>query len=127
MHKVTQAMACLLMLLATLPALAQDAHVVGEVELHEAVVQQTTADEAKREMIRSLLRRGEVRDLAQARGLDIVRAENAVASLQGPELQRVAGFAAQAHTALAGGADQIIIGTTTLVIILLIVIILLLI
>ena len=127
MHKILRAAACLLMLLAaTFPAFAQEAHVVGETDLHEAVVQQTTADEAKRDMIRSLLRRDDVRDLAQSRGLDIVRAENAVGSLHGPELQRVAGYAAQAHTALAGGANQIVIGTTTLIIILLVIIILLL-
>ena len=114
------------MLLAATPALAQEAHVVGEAELHQAVVNQADAEAQQREAIRSLLQRQEVRDLAENHGLDIVKAENAVSMLQGPDLARVAAQASQVNMQLAGGADQIIIGTTTLIIILLIIIILIL-
>lgn len=114
------------MLLAATPALAQDAHVVGEAELQQAVVNQADAEAQQREAIRSLLQREEVRDIAENHGLDIVKAEKAVSMLQGPDLARVAAQASQVNMQLAGGADQIIIGTTTLIIILLILIILIL-
>jgi hypothetical protein len=114
------------MLLASTPVLAQDAHVVGEAELHQAVVNQADTETQQREAIRSLLQRQEVRDLAENHGLDIVKAENAVSMLPGPDLARVAAQASQVNMQLTGGADQIVLGTTTLIIILLIVIILIL-
>jgi hypothetical protein len=114
------------MLLASTPVLAQDSHVVGEAELHQAVVNQADTETQQREAIRSLLQRQEVRDLAENHGLDIVKAENAVSMLQGPDLARVAAQASQVNMQLTGGADQIVLGTTTLIIILLIVIILIL-
>ncbi|HMB93872.1 MAG TPA: hypothetical protein VKP65_23675 [Rhodothermales bacterium] len=114
------------MLLAATPALAQDAHVVDEAELHEAVVNQADTETQQREAIRTLLQRKEVRDIAENHGLDIVKAKNAVSMLQGPDLARVAAQASQVNMQLAGGADQIVIGTTTLIIILLIIIILIL-
>lgn len=116
----------LVMMLATTPVLAQDAHVVNEAELHQAVVNQADTEAQQREAIRTLLRHKEVRDIAENHGLDIVKAEKAVSMLQGPDLARVAAQASQVNMQLAGGADQIVIGTTTLIIILLIVIILIL-
>ncbi len=113
------------LLAATAPAYAQESHVVGESELHDAVVDRASGEEAQREAIQSLLRRPEVRELARLHQLDIARAENAVGQLQGPDLSRLAAQATQANAQLSGG-DNIVIGTTTLIIILLILIILLL-
>ena len=114
------------LLLASTPALAQEAHVMDEAEVHQAVVNKADVETQQREAIRTLLQRKEVRDIAENHGLDIVKAENAVSMLQGPDLTRVAAQASQVNMQLAGGADQIVIGTTTLIIILLIIIILIL-
>ena len=118
----------LAMLLLSTPATAQEAHITGEAELHQAVVGQADAAEAKRAAIRALLRRPEVRDVAADAGLDIVKAERAVGLLSGPDLNRVAGYVNQinAQSQIIGGVDRIVISATTLIIILLVIIILLL-
>jgi hypothetical protein len=54
--------------------------------------------------------------------LNVVRAENAVASLDSAELARVAVSARMADAQLAGGADPIVISLTTLLLIIIIVV-----
>ncbi|MDX1546209.1 MAG: hypothetical protein R3247_04440 [Rhodothermales bacterium] len=111
--------------LAAGPALAQQAQMLTDEALHEAVVDGAAAEEAQRALIRSLLQRDDVRALAAEHGLDVVRAENAVGTLSGPELARLAPYAAQAHTSLAGAQDRIVISATTLIIVLLLIILIL--
>lgn len=101
----------------------QEAHAVDRAELDRATAERTVAEDTRRDAIRSVLQRPEVRSAAEAHGLDITRAEDAVATLEGEAL---AGAFEQARTvdqALAGGADSIVISTTTLIIILLIVLV----
>ena len=57
-------------------------------------------------------------------GLDVRRAETAVATLQGPELERVAQQARAANELLSGGAHTIQISIVTLLLIIIIVILL---
>lgn len=103
----------------------QEAHVVDRAELDRATAERTAAEDARRDAIRSVLQRPEVRSVAETRGLDITRAEDAVATLEGEALVGAFERAQQIDEALAGGADAIVISTTTLIIALLVLIIIL--
>lgn len=101
----------------------QEPHAVDRAELDRATAERTVAEDARRDAIRSVLQRPEVRSTAEAHGLDITRATDAVATLEGETLAGAFERAQQVDHALAGGADTIVISTTTLIIILLIVLI----
>ncbi len=102
-------------------AWAQQAHVIDQSALDQAVQQRVSQDQADRDAIRSLLQRPEVKDVADKAGLSIERAEAAVGSLQGDDLRELASQARTADRQLAGGASTIVISTTTIIIILLII------
>lgn len=109
--------------LGALPVSAQDAFsVVGRGDLDQAMAQKVRSDEGARDTIRTLLAREDVKALAADMGLDVRQASNAVSSLQGAELQRVADRAVAANEAMVGGTTIQI----SLVAILLIVIIIIL-
>ena len=97
--------------------------VVSQSELNLAVSRSLAQDDASRAAITTLLQRDDVKSLAKDHGLDLRRAEAAVGTLQGDELQRVSAMAASADTQLAGGAQSV---TISLVAALLIVIIIIL-
>jgi CHASE3 domain sensor protein len=82
------------------------------------------ADAAARNTIKELLARDEVREVAGRAGLDLKRANAAVDTLEGTELQEMAARAATADAALAGGKNITI--TISLVALLLIIIIVIL-
>jgi hypothetical protein len=95
---------------------------VGEIQARmEAQASQESAD---RQAIECLLQRSEVRRLAASAGLDIQRADAAVAVLSGEQLKDVAARARAADTQL-GGAERITITYTVLIIALLVLIIIL--
>lgn len=102
---------------------AQEPHVVDRAELDRATAERTATEDARRDAIRSVLQRAEVQRTAEAHGLDITRAENAVATLEGDALAGAFERARTVDQALAGGADAIVISSTTLIIILLVVLI----
>ncbi|HEY6552918.1 MAG TPA: PA2779 family protein [Vicinamibacteria bacterium] len=81
--------------------------VATEAELDNALTKALHQEDAARGAITSLLQRDDVRSLAEGYGLDVRKAEGAVSTLQGEELQRLSLMAAQADLALAGG-DQIL-------------------
>jgi len=109
--------------LGALPAIAQDAiSVVRRGDLEQAMALKVRSDEGARDIIRTLLAREEVKALAGEMGVDVRLASNAVSSLQGAELQRVADRAAAVNDMMAGGTTIQI----SLVAILLIVIIIIL-
>ena len=89
------------------PAGAQEQKrpVVDRVEIDQALASKAAADEEARESIRALLARAEVRALADEVGLDVRRANSAVATLEGAELARVANQATAADQLLVGGQD----------------------
>lgn len=101
----------------------QEAHAVDRAELDRATAERTVAEDARRDAIRSLLQRPEVRSAAEAHGLDITRAEDAVATLEGEDLAAAFEQTRRVEESLAGGAETIVITTTTLIIILLIVLV----
>lgn len=109
--------ACLVM---AAPMRAQE-HVVTQDELQAAVDGQASREAEDRAFIRRLLQRPEVRRVAGEAGLDVQRARAAAATLEGEELDRVAGLAREADAALVGG-DVYTITSTTLIIILLVLI-----
>jgi hypothetical protein len=84
------------------PAKAADS-VVTTADLDRAVTARHDADEASRATVRALLAREEVKAIARSSGLDLRRAQAAVATLDGEELASVARQAAAADAALAGG------------------------
>jgi hypothetical protein len=81
--------------------------VAAEAELDNALTKALHQEDAARGAITSLLQRDDVRSLAEGYGLDVRKAEGAVSTLQGEELQRLSLMAAQADLALAGG-DQVL-------------------
>jgi hypothetical protein len=98
-------------MLALSGPLAYSDHAVAglatQADLDSAVTEALARDDASRTDITSLLRRDDVRALAAGYGIDTRRAEAAVSTLEGDELQRLSVLAADANTHLAGG-DQVI-------------------
>lgn len=97
---------------------------VTQSDLDTALAQKAAQDEGSRATIQSLLRRAEVKQLAEGYGLDLRRAEGAVSTLDGSELQALAQQAAQADAALSGGAVNVRIGLVAALLIIIIVILL---
>jgi hypothetical protein len=112
---------CLAVLFMAPMATAQD-HVIGQSALDKAVQQRVSQEQADREAITSLLQRSEVRDIAAKAGISLDKAQAAVSTLQGQDLQQAAQQARQVQNNLAGGANTIVISTTTIIIVLLLVI-----
>jgi hypothetical protein len=92
--------------------------------LDALAAEQVRADEANRQVVRDVLNRDAVREVATKAGLDLDRARQAVASLDGAELQEIAEHARRVDASLSGGASTLVISTTTIIIILLVVILL---
>lgn len=97
--------------------------VAVQANLDDAITRTLDQEAASRTTITTLLRRDDVRKIAEGRGLDLRRAEAAVATLQGDELQKLSLLAASADAQLAGGRDPVIsISLVTLLLIVIIVI-----
>lgn len=103
---------------------AEQSHIAGAQALDKAVADHTAREQTDRQMVLGVLARPEVRQQAGRIGISMDRAEAAVATLDGPELSRVAAEARRVDKALAGGAGSVTVTTTTLIIILLVVILL---
>jgi hypothetical protein len=106
------------------PPAADGSTVTSAATLDALVAAQVAADEANRQAVRDVLDRREVQDVAAGAGLDLERARQAVATLDGAELQEIADHARRVDASLAGGASTLVISTTTIIIILLVVILL---
>jgi hypothetical protein len=117
-------LAILFVLFAASSARAQETHAAPQSALDAALQQHTNSSAADREMIQRLLERDEVKAIAGPAGLDVRRAQGAVATLEGADLAEVAGQARQADQALAGGQSRITISTTLIIVALLVLILL---
>lgn len=95
--------------------------------IDQALAERAAAAAADRQVIRRVLDRSEVKDVAGQMGVDIERLQSAVGVLDADRLAQVADQARQVDQNLAGGATTVTITTTTIIIILLVVIILILI
>ncbi len=98
------------------PASAQVDHVASPAAIEAALGQHTDSAEADRNLVRGLLARPDVQALAGAMGLDLRRADGAIATLDGEELAALASQARQADGALSGGQSSITLSTTLIII-----------
>ena len=103
---------------------AAHTHIAGQPVLDAAVQQHARATERDRDAVRLFLQRADVKAIAGKYGVDIRRAESAVAAIDASELAHVAAQAREADEALAGGESTVTISTTTIIIGLLILILL---
>jgi hypothetical protein len=102
-------------------ARAQQPSMVDQATLDRAIAAHLQRTDADRRTIRGLLERQQVRELADRTGIDIKRAEAAVATLDGPELRELAEQVRVVENSLAGGSS-VTLSTTTIIIGLLILI-----
>ncbi len=125
MRSICSGVAVLLCVLVAVPSsYAQSQHVVSPAALDAAVQQQVRAVDADRETVRLFLQRDDVKAVAGKAGLDIGRAEIAVAALAPSELASLAAQARQAEQGLVGGQSSVTISTTMIIIGLLVLILL---
>src|SRR5262249_1842997 len=125
MRLMSSVVAVILCVLVAVPgASAQTPHVASQGTLDAAVQDRVIAAERDRDTVRAFLQRDDVKAIAGKAGIDIARAETAVATLDGAELATLAAQARQAEQGLAGGASSVTISTTTIIIALLVLILL---
>jgi hypothetical protein len=101
---------------------AQSSHAAPQSALDAALQHHVATDDADRDVIRGLLDRPEVQQLAGDLGLDLRRAKDAVGTIDGAQLSSLATQARQAEEGLAGGQSRITISTTLIIIALLVLI-----
>ena len=128
MRTVRNVLAVFLSVSLALPvgARAQQSSVVDQAMLDRVLATRVMQADADRLAIRALLEREQVREIAAGAGIDITRASAAVATLDGAELQQLAGQARVVDEALAGGQGTVTLKTTTIIIGLLVLILLIL-
>jgi hypothetical protein len=115
MRIVNKVVALLLPLcLVSLPALAQQTRVVDSSTMSQALADKAGSEDAQRQLVRRVLDRADVREMAARMGLSLEQADSAVA-------QHATAVEA---AALAGGANTIVISTVSLLLIIIIVILL---
>lgn len=100
------------------------AHAAPAAAIDQALQQHVSAVDADRALVQRLLERSDVQALADEIGLDVRRAQAAVATLGGEQLSDLAARARLAEQSLAGGQSRITISTTLIIIALLVLILL---
>jgi len=95
-----------------------------QADLDNAIAKTLAQEDAARNTITTLLQRDEVRSLAEGYGLDVRRAEAAVSTLEGSELQRLSLLAADANVQLAGGDTVVSISLVAALLIVIVIILL---
>ena len=120
---VTNLLVGMLVLSGPLAHSAEQAKTLAsQADLDRAITKTLGQEDAARSEISTLLQRDEVRSLAGTYGLDVRRAEAAVSTLQGDELERLSALAANANVQLAGGDQVLRISLVALLLIIIIVI-----
>ena len=92
--------------------------------MRQAITQQAQAQQQTRDSLRAVLKNSQVRDVANRLGLNVARAEGAVATLTAAELEQLAGPVRDLNANLAGGASTIVLSTTAILLIIIIIILL---
>lgn len=85
------------------PVQAQQSSVVQPGQIDQALTEEREATLAKRQAIRTALQQPEVQRVAEQLGVDIARAEAAVGTLSGADLDRAAAQAQAVNDEIAGG------------------------
>jgi len=101
---------------------AQDSHAASLSSLERAVQEHVASTTSDREDVLRVLARPEVQAIARDTGIDLRRAESAVATLDAEQLPELAAQARQVEQALAGGQSRVTISTTMIIIALLVII-----
>ncbi|MBI3049483.1 MAG: hypothetical protein HYY76_14350 [Acidobacteria bacterium] len=122
MHTLISVLVVFLLVAVVPPSGAQTTHSAPQSALDAAVREHVAASDADRDAIRRLLARPDVQAVAGEAGIDLTRAERAVATLEGRTLTDLAAQARQVEQTLAGGQSRITISTTTIIIVLLLII-----
>jgi len=120
----TSLIAVLFALAGWLPVAAQQQHVADQATLDHAIADHVRQRADDREAIRRVLETEQVRKLAEGVGLDLKRAESAVATLDDADVSALAAQARSVNDALAGGQSNVTISTTAIIIGLLVLILL---
>jgi hypothetical protein len=102
---------------------AAPTHIAGQSVLDAAVQEHARATDRDRETVGLFLQRADVRAIAGKYGIDIRRAESAVAAMDASDVATIAAQARAADGALAGG-QSVTISTTAIIIGLLVLILL---
>ena len=119
----TSVVALLFALAIWLPVSAQQ-HVADQATLDQVVADHVRQKADDREAIRRALKIQQVREVAEGIGLDLKRAETAVAALDDAEVGLIAAQARAVNDVLAGGQSTVTISTTVIIIGLLVLILL---
>ena len=119
----TSVLAMLFALAISLPLSAQQ-HVADQSTLDQVVADHIRQKADDREAIRRVLEIQQVREVAEGIGLDLKRAETAVAALDDAEVGLIAAQARAVNDVLAGGQSTVTISTTVIIIGLLVLILL---
>ena len=123
MRTLASIVAVVFSLVAVIPPVhAQSSHAAPQSVLDAAVQDHVASTTADRDAVLRLLERPDVQAVAGDLGLDLRRAQSAIATLDGPELTNLAAQARQTEQALAGGQSRVVISTTMIIIALLVLI-----
>lgn len=104
--------------------MAQTPHAASQSAIDAALQQHAASAQADREAVLRVLQHSDVARIVSQVGLDLKRAESAIATLEGQELADLAERARGVDRALAGGQRSITISTTMIIIGLLVLILL---
>src|SRR4051812_29660452 len=107
MRSTCQVVACVCTILIAVAPLCAQTHIATQQALDAAVAQHVSAADQDRETVKEFLARSDVRALAGTYGIDIRRAEGAVATMSDAEAASIAAQARQAEQPLAGGASTV--------------------
>ena len=114
------------LLLLTLPTMARaQEHATTRQDLDAMVTAHAEDLDTSRSVLAAFLARPEVARIAADAGIDVRRAESAVAVLSAEDVEQLAVRLDRVDSALAGGGDVVTIQTTTLIIGILVLIIIL--
>ncbi len=105
---------------------AQTSHSASQAAIDDALQRGAASVQADRERALRLLERPEVAAIAKEAGLDLQRAQAAVAAFSDADLASIGSQVVAAEDALVGGQSRITISTTLLIIGLLLLIVLIL-
>ena len=106
-------------------AWADQVHIVDSSAMRQALTEKVSQDSTSRALLVQVLHRGDVQALAARMGLDLTRAESAIATLDSAELDSLAQQVQAADTSLAGGSNSVAITTITILVLVIVLVVLL--
>jgi acetyl-CoA carboxylase carboxyltransferase component len=124
MERIRTSVLALLFALAIWRPVSAQQHVADQVTLDQVVADHVRQKADDREVIRRVLEIEQVREVVEGAGLDLKRAEAAVASLDDAEVGIIAAQARAVNDVLVGGQSTVTISTTVIIIGLLVLILL---